>query len=101
VEGEKMKKRTQRTNMQIVDNEYQWHKDIDRMHTWDNGDWHIAFRDANGNYCGYLDNDQANLRSHIPVKTMPTKEKVLKFGLAAFAMMGEKANLVMRNELGV
>jgi hypothetical protein len=85
----------------MILNEGQWHTDVDRMHTWENGDWAIVFQGNDGFDCGYLDNDQANLRSHIPVKTMPTKEDALKYGLAAFTMTGEKANLVMMNNLGV
>jgi hypothetical protein len=94
-------KNKRRIGMKMILNKGQWHTNVDRMHTWDNGDWCIVFR-KNGSGCGHLDNVLgASLKVSIPVEVMPTKEDALKYGLTAFTMTGEKAQLIMRNELGV
>lgn len=80
--------------MTIIENDGQWHDDVDRVHDYSNGDWVIVFRDSNG----YLDSSMgASVKVSIPVKFIPSKTAALEHGLEAFVTTGEKANLVMIN----
>ena len=87
-------KPAKRTRMKIEENNGQWHKDVDRLHTYGNRAWTIVFVNSQGHF----DKDLGVcVKAEIKVKVMPTKSSVLKSGLVAFIGKGKTANLIMRN----